>query len=88
MELYDFYADWCGMCRTMMPIVDDFQKQHPEVNLIKINVDDEPELAEKYNVSHLPTFVFSDGTKVLYKCNRMLSSEDLEEIYQKSLKKC
>lgn len=88
MELYDFYADWCGMCRTMMPIVDNFIEKHPEIHLVKVNIDDEEELAEKYNVSHLPTFMFTNENKILYKCNRMLTLDELEEIYEKSLKKC
>lgn len=88
MELYDFYADWCGMCQTMIPIIDAFCKLHPEINLIKVNVDMDEKLSEKYKIEHLPSFLFVKKDKVLYKCNRMLSLDELESIYKKVIKKC
>lgn len=58
--LVDFYADWCGPCKMMMPIVDSIAKENITVG--KINVDNEPEIAEKYGVMSIPTFaIFRDG---------------------------
>lgn len=88
MVLYDFYADWCGMCKTMMPVIDSFSKKHPEVEVIKVNADEEEELSMQFDITHLPTIIFYAPDKVLYKCNRVLTLEQLEEIYEKSLKKC
>lgn len=59
--LVDFYADWCGPCKMMSPIVDELSKE-TDVKVVKINVDDSPEIAQKYGIMSIPTFiVFKDG---------------------------
>ena len=55
--LIDFYADWCGPCRMVSPIVDKIASEHPEYLVCKVNVDDEPELANEFEVSSIPTLV-------------------------------
>lgn len=55
--LIDFYADWCGPCRMVSPIVDEIAEEYPEFLVGKINVDDEPELAMKFGVVSIPTLV-------------------------------
>lgn len=63
--LLDFYADWCGPCRMVSPIVDQIAKEHPEYLVGKINVDDEPELAQAFAVSSIPMLaVLKDGNIV------------------------
>ena len=58
----DFWADWCGPCRMFSPIIEQFAAKHPEVTVGKINVDENPQLAEKYRVMGIPTLlVFRDG---------------------------
>ena len=65
MELLDFYADWCGPCQMMMPVVEEFEKAHPEVKVRRVNIDEEEELAEKYGVSSIPCLVvLKDGEEV------------------------
>ena len=65
MELIDFYADWCGPCQMMKPVLEDFEAKHPEVKVTKVNVDNEEELAERYNVSGIPCLVLlNDGKEV------------------------
>ena len=60
--LIDFYADWCGPCRMVSPIVDKIADEHPEYLVCKINVDDEPELASEFEVFSIPTLVvMKDG---------------------------
>ncbi len=55
--LIDFYADWCGPCRMVSPIVDKIADEHPEYLVCKVNVDDEPELASEFEVFSIPTLV-------------------------------
>ena len=55
--LLDFYADWCGPCRMVSPIVDEIAEEHPEYFVGKINVDDESELAARFGVMSIPTLV-------------------------------
>ena len=55
--LLDFYADWCGPCKMVSPIVDQIAEEHPEYVVGKINVDDEEDLAEQFGVMSIPTLV-------------------------------
>ena len=55
--LLDFYADWCGPCRMVSPIVDEIAEENPQYSVGKINVDEEPELAAAFEVASIPTLV-------------------------------
>ena len=60
--LVDFYADWCGPCRMVSPIVDEIAQERNDITVGKVNVDDENALAMKYGVMSIPTLiVFKDG---------------------------
>ena len=61
--LVDFWASWCGPCRMVSPIVDEIGKEaQGRFKVGKINVDEQPELAERYNVMSIPTLIaFRDG---------------------------
>lgn len=66
MVLIDFYADWCGPCRMMSPIIDEITEELKEsVKVGKINVDENQELAIKYDVMSIPTIIiFKNGMPV------------------------
>ena len=55
--LLDFYADWCGPCRMVSPIIDEIAEGNPNILVGKINVDEEPELAQAFEVMSIPTIV-------------------------------
>ena len=58
----DFYADWCGPCKMVAPVVEELSTENPDVKFIKVNVDDAPELAERYQIMSIPTMIsFKDG---------------------------
>lgn len=60
--LLDFWASWCGPCRMVSPIVDEIAEEMPEIKVGKINVDEEGELAIKFQVMSIPSlFVFKNG---------------------------
>ena len=60
--LVDFYADWCGPCRMLSPIIEEIAKENDEYEFVKVNVDDCPEVSRKYGVMSIPTLiVFEDG---------------------------
>lgn len=63
--LVDFWAEWCGPCRMMAPVVEELEEEMgTEVKFAKINIDECPDLAEKYNVMSIPTFkCFKNGTE-------------------------
>ena len=61
-SLLDFYADWCGPCRMVSPIIEEIANEHPELAVGKVNVDNEPELAREFSVFSSPTLVaIKDG---------------------------
>ena len=63
--LVDFYADWCGPCRMVSPIVDEIAAEHPEYKVVKVNVDAENELASAYGVMSIPTLIVIKEGKVV-----------------------
>ena len=63
--LLDFYADWCGPCRMVSPIVDEIASEYPQYLVGKINVDAEPELATAFGVSTIPTLVVMKEGKIV-----------------------
>lgn len=63
--LLDFYADWCGPCRMVSPIVDEIAEENPQYLVGKINVDEEPELAQAFGVATIPTLVVMNDGKIV-----------------------
>ena len=64
--LLDFYADWCGPCRMVAPILEEIAAEHPEYTIAKINVDDQPELASRFGVMSIPTLVVMEEGNVIH----------------------
>ena len=61
--LLDFYADWCGPCRMVSPLVDQIATENPQYLVGKVNVDSEPELAQAFGVASIPMLVVMKGGK-------------------------
>ena len=63
--LVDFNAEWCGPCRMLKPVIDEIAEDRSDIKIISVNIDDEDELAEKYNVMSIPCLLlFVDGEEV------------------------
>ena len=63
--LLDFYADWCGPCRMVSPVVDEIAEENPQYLVGKVNVDNEMELAQAFGVASIPTLVVIKGGKIV-----------------------
>lgn len=60
--LLDFYAEWCGPCRTIAHIIEEIAEERNDILVAKINIDNEPEIASEFNVRSIPSlFVIKDG---------------------------
>lgn len=65
--LIDFYADWCGPCRMVAPIVSEIAEEREDIKVGKINVDDEQELASQFEVMSIPMLVVVKDGKIVNK---------------------
>ncbi len=63
--LLDFWAAWCGPCRMIAPVLDELAEENPNVKIVKVNVDENPELANQFQVMSIPAlFVIKNGEVV------------------------
>ena len=65
--LLDFYADWCGPCRMVGPIIEEIANERDDIVVGKINVDEEEELAVKFGIESIPTLIIVKGGEVVAK---------------------
>ena len=79
--LVDFYADWCGPCKMMSPILQETKHEvKDEVKIIKINVDQHQDLASEFMVRGVPTLMLFKNGKMLWRQSGVLSKNQLIEI--------
>ena len=78
--LVDFYADWCGPCKMMAPLVEQLAEAYNgKCKVVKCNITDNPELAEEYKVMSIPSFIFFKEGKVVDSTVGAVSKNELEE---------
>ena len=78
--LYDFYADWCGPCKTQDPILEDLKEDWDErFDLERVDVDEEQEVANQYQVRSLPTLIVENDDGVVERFVGVTQRDDLEQ---------
>lgn len=78
--LIDFYADWCGPCKMVGPLVEQLSEKHSDVAIVKVNVDNNPEIAQIYGVMSIPTLVAIKNGNVVKQTVGFMPMESLEEL--------
>lgn len=78
--LIDFYADWCGACKTMAPIIDEIAKEKSNIKVCKANIDNEQELAVQFGVMSIPTIVLIKNAQVYNTSIGVTSKEKVLEM--------
>lgn len=79
--LVDFYADWCGPCKMMAPIIAEFaQKYADKVDVYKLNIDKSFEIAAKYNVMSIPTLILFKNGEPAQKSVGLIGLDDVEKL--------
>jgi thioredoxin 1 len=76
--LMDFYADWCGPCKTQDPILEELEEEWDDVEFEKINVDEEQDVANEYQVRSLPTLIVENDDGVVERFVGVTQREDIE----------
>ena len=78
--LVDFYADWCGPCKMIAPVLEEVAREIPAAKVVKVDVDANPELASRYGISSIPTLMlFRDGV-LLFNRPGMVPPAALEDL--------
>lgn len=77
--LLDFYADWCGPCRMVSPLVDEIASENPQFTVGKVNVDEEQQLAAQFEISSIPALVVMKNGKII---NRAVGARPKEQILE------
>ena len=77
--ILDLWASWCGPCKMLAPVVEELSEAHPEVLVGKVNVDEEPELADRFGVTAIPMLVLVKNGEVAKMAVGYQSRQQLEE---------
>ena len=80
--LLDFFAEWCGPCRMVGPIIEEIAEERDDIVVGKINVDDEPELASEFGVFSIPTLVVMKNGKVVVSSSGARPKEQILEMLE------
>ncbi len=82
--LKDFYADWCGPCKTQDPILEDLEETYESISFEKIDVDEQQDVANEYQVRSLPTLIIENDDGIVERFVGVTQAEDIEAAFQEA----
>lgn len=80
LALVDFYADWCGPCKMMAPIIDAIANERQDITIGKINVDENPVLSSQYRIMTVPTIIIFKNGEIANQISGLRSKDQLLEL--------
>ena len=78
--IVDFYADWCGPCKMLAPVMESLARQLPNMAFAKVNVDEAHKLARRFNVSSIPTVLIFKNKKLVNQFTGFRDEREIKEI--------
>ncbi len=78
--LVDFWAVWCGPCKMQGPVVEAFADKHPEVKVCKVDVDEQPVLASRFEIMSIPTLIAFKNGQAVHMTVGLSTLEEIEEL--------
>jgi thioredoxin 1 len=83
LTIVDFWAPWCGPCRVLSPIIDKLKESNPDVNVIKVNVDESNMLASEFNVRNIPTVIVFKEEKEIERIVGVKQASHYQDLVEK-----
>ena len=80
LQILDFHATWCGPCKMLSPVLDAIEKENTNINIKKLNVDENKELVTKYGVTSVPTVIFVKNDQEVSRFNGVQSKEKIQSL--------
>ncbi len=78
--LVDFYADWCGPCRLLAPILEELAQETPNAKIVKVNVDHSPELSYQHRIEAVPTLMVVKDGRIVFRQAGLLNKSQLKSL--------
>jgi len=85
--LIDFWAEWCRPCKLMSPVIDEIEKEFPNIQVVRVNADEDAAMVQKYNISSIPTYILEkdDGEIISFVTGAMPKYKFIKELGLDSL---
>jgi thioredoxin 1 len=83
-QLLHFTAEWCQPCKKIKPIIESYLEEHPEITYIQIDVDDNPDVTEEYEIRSIPTLIVLTDMQLTNRHSGVINLNDLNELINKA----